>query len=209
MALRSRAGDDALLPTPYRGWSFAGYNGGGARATQPIVETDLNQTFDQSSTYDPRTANAHPFYPSPEDGSWRGADPSAWIKASTMSSSRHGLDSIGVPTSSSVAGARAVARLSHTTQDAVGAGVSYFSGSTSDGGTASDVDYLDLNGDRFPDVISTGKVQYSTMTGGLEASSRAVTGLGGPRESDAARSTPRTRGRCAATPPAARWSTSG
>jgi RHS repeat-associated protein len=174
-----------LLAASQRGWTYAGYNGAGARATSPIVEADLNQAFSSSSTYDPRTAKAHPFYPSPEDNSWRGADGSAWIKATTMSSSREGMDSIGVPTASDVAGARAVSRLSHTTQDAVGGEVSFLSGSTSNGGTASDVDFLDLNGDRFPDVVSNGKVQYSTSTGGLDASSKAVSGLGAPRDSDA------------------------
>ncbi|HST46484.1 SpvB/TcaC N-terminal domain-containing protein [Jatrophihabitans sp.] len=174
-----------LLAAPYRGWTYVGYNGAGARAGQPVVETDLNQAFSSNSTYDPRTAKAYPFLPYSDDKSWRGADDSAWVKASTMSSSREGLDSIGVPAASDLAGARGVSRLSHTSQDAVGAGVSYLSGSTSTGNTASDVDFLDLNGDRFPDIVSNGKVQYTTATGGLDASSRAVSGLGSPRDSDA------------------------
>ncbi|HEY0167755.1 MAG TPA: SpvB/TcaC N-terminal domain-containing protein [Jatrophihabitans sp.] len=179
------AATSGMLAAPYRGWSYVGYNGAGARGTGPIVEADLDQAFSSSSTYDPRTANAHPFYPSAEDGSWRGADGSAWVKASTMSASREGMDSIGVPTAADVAGARAVARLSHTTQDAVGGEVSFLSGSTSTGGTASDVDFLDLNGDRFPDIVSNGKVQYSSPNGGLESASKAVSGLGAPRDSDA------------------------
>jgi len=175
-----------LLPSFYRGWSFAGYNGVGARGTSPVVEAELaGPDYDSNTTYDPRTALAHPFYPSPEDNSWRGADGAARITATTMVSSREGLDQIAVPTAADVAGARAVSRLSHTTQDAIGAEVSYFSGSTSNGGTASDVDFLDLNGDRFPDIVSNGKVQYSTLTGGLDASSRSVPGLGAPRDSDA------------------------
>ncbi|MFL6161611.1 MAG: SpvB/TcaC N-terminal domain-containing protein [Jatrophihabitantaceae bacterium] len=177
--------EQGLLASPYRGWTYFGYSGTGTRAGQPVVEADLNQTFDQNSTYDPRTAKVYPFLPFPDDKSWRGADDSAWIKASTMSSSREGLDSIGVPTANDVAGARGVARLSHNSQDAIGAGVSFLSGSTSNGSTASDVDFLDLNGDRFPDVVSDGEVQYTTATGGLDPSSRAVPGLGSPRDSDA------------------------
>ncbi|MFL6138460.1 MAG: SpvB/TcaC N-terminal domain-containing protein [Frankiaceae bacterium] len=174
-----------VLAAPYRGWSYVGYNGAGARETAPITEADLNQTFDQSSTYDPQTAKAYVFLPFPEERSWRGADDSAWVKASSMSSSRQGAAQISVPTTSEVAGARAVSRLGHGTQDAVGGGVSLLSGSLDDGSTSSDVDYLDLNGDRFPDIVSTGKVQYSTLTGGLEASNRAVPGLDAPREADA------------------------
>jgi len=169
----------------YRNWSYVGYNGAGTRATQPIVETDLDQSMNQNSTYDPRTAKEILFYPAPDEKSVRGADPSAWVKASTMSSSREGLDQPSTPVASDVAGARAVARLSHTSQDAVGAGVSYLSGSTSTGSTASDVDFLDLNGDRFPDIVSKGKVQYTTATGGLDATSKAVPGLGAPRDTDA------------------------
>jgi RHS repeat-associated protein len=179
------AADQGLLAAPYRGWTYVGYNAAGARSSQPVVETDLNQTFTQSSTYDPRTAKAYPFLPFPDNKSWRGADDSAWVAASTMSSSREGLDQLGVPTVSDVAGARAVTRLSHTTQDSIGAEVSYLSGSTSTGGSASDVDFLDLNGDRFPDIVSDGEVQYTTSTGGLDSSSRAVPGLGNPRDSDA------------------------
>ena len=174
-----------LLAASYRGWSYFGYNGAGARASQPIAEADLSQTFDQDSAYDPSTAKAHPFLPFPEEKSWRGADDSAWVKASTVSASRQGLDQIDVPVAGDVAGARAVARLSHTTQDAVGGELSFLSGSTSKGGTESEVDYLDLNGDRFPDIVSNGKVQYSTQNGGLESSSKAVPGLGSPRDSDA------------------------
>ncbi|HET8640889.1 MAG TPA: toxin TcdB middle/N-terminal domain-containing protein, partial [Pseudonocardiaceae bacterium] len=179
------AANQGLLAAPYRGWAYAGYSGAGARADQPIVEADLNQAFDQNSTYDPRTAKAHPFLPDPQEKSWRGADSGAWVKAATASSSRQGLDRIGVPAASDIAGARTVARLSHGTQDAVGAGVSFLSGSTSTGGTASDVDLLDLNGDRFPDIVGNSRVQYSTMTGGLEPNNRAVPGLGAPRDSDA------------------------
>jgi RHS repeat-associated protein len=183
-ALHSAA-DQGVLAAPYRGWTYVGYSGAGVRAGQPIVEADLSQTFDQNSSFDPRTAKAYPFLPFPDDQSWRGGDDSAWVKASTMSSSREGSASSGVPTASTVAGARAVSRLSHTTQDAIGAGVSYLSGSTSNGSTTSDVDFLDLNGDRFPDIVSNGNVQYTTATGGLDSSSRAVPGLGNPRDSDA------------------------
>lgn len=179
------AADQGLLAAPYRGWTYFGYNGSGAQAGQPVVEADLTQTFDQNSSYDPRTAKVYPFVPSPADRSWQGADASAWVKASTMSSSREGADSTAVPSSGSVAGARAVTRLSHTSQDAIGGQLSFLSGSTSDGSTTSDVDFLDLNGDRFPDIVSNGNVQYTTATGGLDSSSRSVTGLGAPRDSDA------------------------
>ena len=174
-----------LMAQPYRGWGHAGYNGNRARAEAPITEADLEQTFDENTTYDPRTANAHPFYPEPLFNQWRGPDDLGWAKAASMSSSRIGRDFIDVPTTGDFAGARAVARLSQGSQTAVGAGVSFLSGSASDGSTASQVDYLDLNGDRFPDVVSDGRVQYTSPDGGLEPANRPVQGLGHPRDSDA------------------------
>src|SRR5262249_54156542 len=59
-----------VFPEPYRGWATAGYNGNRARATQPINESDLNITFDSNTKYDPRTANAYVFYPSPGQNRW-------------------------------------------------------------------------------------------------------------------------------------------
>ena len=174
-----------LLASPYRGWTYAGYNGNRDRATQPVLESDLTQTFDSGSTYDPRTAKAYLFNPFPEDTSWRGPDDFGWVKDTTMSSSRLGRDTITTPTAADFAGGRAVDRLSFTTQTAVGGGVSFLSGSVSTGTTGSRVDYLDLNGDKFPDIVSNGRVQYSTATGGLDGSSRTVGGLGAPRDSDA------------------------
>jgi len=175
-----------LLALPYRGWTYAGYNGNRDRALAPIVEADLEQTFDENSTYDPRTAKAYLFTPFPEDTSWRGPDERGWVKSTTMSSSRLGRDTITVPRPEDFAGARAVQRLSETSQTAVGGGVSFLSGSASTGSTTGKVDYLDLNGDRFPDIVSEGRVQFTTPTGGLSGANQPVSGLGGaPRDSDA------------------------
>ncbi|MEV6815219.1 SpvB/TcaC N-terminal domain-containing protein, partial [Micromonospora sp. NPDC051296] len=180
-----RAAAQGLLAQPYRGWTYAGYNGNRDRAGQPVVEADLAPVFDENSTYDPRTAKAYVFNPFPAEQSWKGPDELGWVKAGSMSSSRLGADAIAVPRPEDFAGARAVNRLTDADQTAVGGGVSFLSGSASTGSTSAQVDYVDLNGDRFPDVVSSGRVQYSTLTGGLEAGSRPVSGLASPRGSDA------------------------
>ncbi|WP_181019438.1 SpvB/TcaC N-terminal domain-containing protein [Nonomuraea typhae] len=180
-----RAAFPGLLAQPYRGWAYAGYNGNRDRAAQPIVETDLLQEFDENSTYDPRTAKAYLFSPFPDQAAWRSADDRQYVKAATAASSRMGLDQITVPAPGDFTGGRAVNRLSRASQTAVGAGVSFLSGSASDGSATGEVDFLDLNGDHFPDIVGNGRVQYSTMTGGLETANRQVAGLGKPRDSDA------------------------
>lgn len=145
-----------LFGQSYRGWSYAGYNGNRARAAQPIDESrlvfDLNQL--QQSGYNPSTAPAYPFNPAPATNRWAGPDGQSWIAASASRSSRMGAASLSVPTPVSVAGARAVSRLSRTSQTAIGGGISYLSGSVSDGSSGSELDYLDLNGDRFPDIVA-------------------------------------------------------
>jgi RHS repeat-associated protein len=174
-----------LLALPYRGWTYAGYNGNRDRALAPIVEADLERAFEPTSGYDPHTAKAYLFNPVPEQSSWRGPDDLGWVKAGSMSSSRLGPDDISVPRPGDFAGGRAVRRLSQTSQLAVGAGVSLLSGSLSTGTSTGEVDYLDLNGDLFPDIVSDGRVQYTTGNGGLDAANRAIGGLGTPRTVDA------------------------
>ncbi|HEY0603173.1 MAG TPA: SpvB/TcaC N-terminal domain-containing protein, partial [Herpetosiphonaceae bacterium] len=174
-----------LYGQSYRGWSYAGYNGNGDHATQPIDESRLVLDIDQleQDGYDPAEATAYAFNPSPKANRWAGPDDGAWLTGATSSSSRIGADTITVPTPDLVAGARAVSRLSRTRQTAIGGGASYLSGSRSTGTSGSELDYLDLNGDRFPDIVANGRAQYTTPTGGLEAENRALAGLDLPRDS--------------------------
>ncbi|HEX6287738.1 MAG TPA: SpvB/TcaC N-terminal domain-containing protein [Herpetosiphonaceae bacterium] len=174
-----------LFAQPYRGWSYVGYNGNRDRATQPIDESrlvlDLEQL--QRDGYDPSTATAYAFNPSPATNRWVGPDDGGWVTDSTISSARMGADAITVPTPELVAGARAVSRLSRTKQTAIGGGVSFLDGSISTGTSGSELDYLDLNGDRFPDIVANGRAQYTTPTGGLEPQNRALPGMSLPRGS--------------------------
>jgi RHS repeat-associated protein len=174
-----------VLPEAYRGWAYVGYNGDGDRATQPIVESDLTQTFSSTSQYDPRTAKAYPFTPSPQDGEWLGPNSGIWVKAGSVSSSRLGAPNLSAAAGSVPAGATAPARVSQTSQTAAGGGVSLLSGSTDGGSTTSDVDYLDMNGSGFPAVVSDGRIQYPDQTGALEPASQAVPGFTSARSSNA------------------------
>lgn len=180
-----RAATAGFLPAAYRGWQFVGYNGNRDRALAPVVEADLTPVFTAGSTYDPRTAKAYLFTAAPDEQAWTGPDELTWIKAGSMSSSRLGADAIAVPRPADFAGARAVDRLTSASQTSVGGGVSFLSGSISDGSTKSQVDFIDLNGDRFPDIVSSGQVQYTTATGGLQPARQAVPGLGMVRGSTA------------------------
>ena len=117
---------------------------------------------------------------------WRGPDDLTFVTKDSLSTSRLGVDFITVPTPQTLSSAQAVSRFSHTSQGAVGFGASVGPVSamgTHSGGTSSgQLDYLDLNGDEFPDIIGNGHVHYTTPLGALEAKNRLVGPLAKVRE---------------------------
>lgn len=175
----------SLYAQAYRGWTYVGYNGNRDRASKPIDESLLvfNKDDYPQSDAKPGKATAYPFNPFPDTGVWRGPDDLEWVGADKMSSSRLGVPSIAVPRAGDFAGVRAVVRLSHTEQTALGLGASLLSGSLSTGSSSGEVDYLDMNGDGFPDIVGNGHIQYTTPTGALEGSNQQVSGLGQVRDS--------------------------
>ena len=173
-----------IFPNANRGWAVAGYRGSPPRDSQPLVESDFDAGFDSSSTYDPRTAKVYLYTPFPEDDSWRGPEDGMFAKAGSISSSRLGPDYFEVPMPGKFAGGRAVSRQSFAQQTAGQVGVAFLSGSLSGGSSDGEVDYVDMNGDRFPDIVGNGRIQYTTMTGGLEGSNTSVSGFDRPRSSD-------------------------
>ncbi len=164
---------EGAFPQPYRGWAVVGYNGNNERATQPINQALLG--IDQN--YDPKQAMVYPYAPIPKTGQWGGQDENAWVAPGVMSSSRLGLDDIRMPHSEQYAGASTVPRISRSTNVSASIVVG-----ASKGDSRSQLDFQDLNGDRFPDVLGNGGVQYSNMYGGL-GSLRGGAGMGIPRSS--------------------------
>ncbi|WP_207679228.1 SpvB/TcaC N-terminal domain-containing protein [Desulfonema magnum] len=183
-------GEEGFFGQPFRGWTYAGYKGDGERAAQAIIESDLViPEIDQSQIdanmqvtdpdeldpqFSPEKADGILFYPDPASHRWRGFDDGTWVGADIQSSSRLGMDNISVPKPENYAGARAVNRLSEGKQTGVFAGLGPAGASVTNGETRGLLDFMDMNGDRFPDVVSDGSIQYSPMIGGLEGNSRAV-----------------------------------
>ncbi|SEF70746.1 RHS repeat-associated core domain-containing protein [Nonomuraea solani] len=186
--LHTRA-EEGVYGRPYRGWAAVGYNGNGARAEQPIKQADLTDVSDVKAQLpervdpqadraaferDPRITppNAILFAPDPATGRW-GAGEFNWVAAAEVSSSRLGGQSIGLPTAASLAEVRAVPRISRTEQISltgnVGGDVGTVGGSIAEGTSTGELDYLDMNGDGFPDVVGSGGVQYTDPTGVLGA----------------------------------------
>ena len=175
---------EGVFQQPYRGWQTFGYNpAAGPLTTANLVIDDsyddtLPTDVDPATQLDAFKANPTisppqkmvPFYPQPKDGRW-GAGPNSWVAANGMSSSRLGAPSLSVPTTAGMSGAVAVPKISRSdTVSATGQVLpegGSLGGSVGLGLSSSLVDYMDLNGDGFPDVIGNGGVQYTDPTGGL------------------------------------------
>jgi RHS repeat-associated protein len=179
---------EGAFPQPYRGWAAIGYNGNKDRAGQPIVQGDLvvDEHFGDQlpSTVDPQAQKdtfsadpridppkVSPFTPSPLTGRW-GAGEKSYVTRDTASSSRMGVDSISLPTPGDVGGgAAAPSRLARTEQvsltGSVGGSVGNVGGSIATGDSTGQVDFIDMNGDQFPDVVGADGIQYTDPTGSL------------------------------------------
>jgi RHS repeat-associated protein len=187
-ALHTAAGEGAF-PQPYRGWAAIGYNGNRDRAFQPIAQADLvvdenfrsqlptsvdPQAQKDAFAADPRInpPKAVPFTPSPRRNRWEGGEHS-WVAPASVSSSRFGVESIALPRTTDLAGATAVPRMAQSQQISVTGGiggpVGTVGGSIATGTSTGQLDYMDLNGDQFPDAVGAGAVQYTDPTGGLGA----------------------------------------
>ena len=159
---------------PYRGWGSIAYNGNRVRADEPIhqellVVSDRQEDYDLTDTSQASSTPRDIYLAIPEapQDRWISADERWWIKADVMSSSRLGLDYISVPRADNFNGAVAVPRITQSSSDSVGVGY-YVAISATQSPSEGILDYFDMNGDRFPDVVGGGLVQYSSMVGTLE-----------------------------------------
>lgn len=199
-SVRNWAGRQNIFPIAYRGWGYAGYNGDGPRAGTPIIEADFvlkqedfPQTpieptgFDDPNFKDPSQAKSFAFVAAQIEtrnaaGSvvgtpfpaWRGMKDNILGTADLMRASRGGADnpSLGIATG---AGAQAVRRVAVTAPVfSLTAGIGPASLSFGVGPSFGLVDYMDLNGDGFPDIVAPGYVKYTNPRGGYYSDGSGV-----------------------------------
>ena len=200
-ALHSAAVEGAFAQ-PYRGWAAIGYNGNRGRADQALTQADLviDNSFASQlpSTVDPQAQRAAfqadprinppkatPFLPSPRLGRWAAGE-HTWVSKAAASSSRMGVESIALPRPSDLAGSFAPPRLARSQQISltgnIGGEIGTIGGSLAFGDSTGEVDFFDLNGDQFPDVVGAGGIQY-TDPGGALGATRGSTPDGAVRRS--------------------------
>ncbi len=115
-----------------------------------------------------RYTEEDPFECSPvRGGHWQGPHELVYVTATEMSTTRLGGPLPRLPKPAQLAGTPAVPRISRSRNTAVGGGAGPASFSMSDGKSRGLLDYLDMNGDGFPDVVSPERVQYTSPLGVL------------------------------------------
>jgi RHS repeat-associated protein len=183
---------DFIYGPLYRNWGQFGYNGNRDRANQPINEGELKlnealhqeingsdisspEELENQDPYNPATDNFIMLYADFKRRVWAGFDDLTYINENVISSSRLGEDDISLnnPMGSGSAGFFAINKTNKSKNNSIagGAGGGFVSGSatTSFGSSEQFTDYMDLNGDRYPDIFTKHGVIFTTPTGGLSA----------------------------------------
>ena len=191
-------GQQGIFPLAYRGWAVAGYNGDADRATTPITESDF--TIDTSNlptetqtpsgfndpTYNPpKQDKSYAYLPSVElvsipgqpepipSAVWAGNRANLAASADRVRSSRLGADTSDIGVSSAGGTGRAVNRISITAPSAnLAAGIDPLGFSFGVAPSFGLVDYMDMNGDGYPDVVTPNSVTYTTPRGGYLAAGK-------------------------------------
>jgi RHS repeat-associated protein len=183
--------EDFIYGTLFRQWGHFAYNGNRGRAAQPIHEADLKLSdkfeheynsgdvgdpndLNGSDPYDPSKDNFIMLFAKGKEQVWSGYDEFTYLDAERISSSRMGDDDISpvqaVPGST---GIRAINKINKSTSNSLSGGVGFSSvgngsANTSSGSSRVLSDFMDMNGDRYPDIVTEKGVQYTKPTGALQ-----------------------------------------
>jgi len=189
--------DEMIFGPQYRGWGQFAYNGNRNRVDEIIDEAELKlKDYGDPINFDgidlDSLVNAGGFktgdeifimmMPDNEKQRWQGYDDLTYIEAFTMSSSRMGEDDLNavspIPQMTGTigdSGAMAITKITKSTSESfsVGGGVPIgdFGANGSYSKTTGDTkvcsDFIDMNGDRYPDIVTDTHIQYTNATGGL------------------------------------------
>lgn len=182
---------DQIFGPLYRGWGHFAWRANGVMAETAIDESllklseDLTDPADPGGFDDPDDLNNPDVYDQSQDQFimltalgkqqlWQGYDDLTFVTANVISSSRLGDDDLSAPGSGG--GGFAINKISKSRSDSFSAGLTGGSQSFnasgnyswSDGTNTVITDYMDMNGDRYPDIITRDLIQYTNARGGLE-----------------------------------------
>lgn len=145
-----------------------------------------NPDWDADLTFDsPLETVFMPMFVHADSGAWYGYDEYTYVRPGIMSTSRLGEDDVSFLDVTDDPNGAVTAPIKVTKDEVDGRswGVSLFMGlgytnSKGEGGSRVVIDAQDMNGDRYPDIVSEDMIQYTTPRGGYEAQPRPHTGGG-------------------------------
>lgn len=189
---RKRHPDELIFGPQYRGWGQFVYRGEGGTDALGIIEANLRlqqPDVDQEDiedieidpddpdfsefedlTEDPTQEPFVVMVADPKNGIWVGYDDLTQVGPGFQSSSRLGEDDVLLtPDLGSGSSAPPLSSVAKINAIALGTGFGPFSlaGSKADNETTTLLEVMDLNGDRYPDLVTPTKAQYTTVYGGL------------------------------------------
>ncbi len=183
--------EDFIFGHLYRGWGQFAWNGNREKAMLPINENELKlseaalnqgeintnglsgEDLNNQDTYDPTQDQFVLMVANGQDRNWTGYDAFTYLDAQVISSSRYGVDDLDILeiNTGDGTGLSAIDRISQveTTSFTLGGGVGGVGGSASvsNSKTIVTTDYMDMNGDRYPDIVTNRAIQYTAARGGL------------------------------------------
>ena len=170
---------DGIFGSMYRGWGQFDFKGDSLRALSPIEESLLKMkdysgvdaTVDTSSLGSIQNPFGDVFnimIPYAETGYYTGTDNEVYVSPDYISSSRLGENNVLVePVVFPASGLSAVTKILKNSTKSVGGGFSFASYSHSWGNDNITLDMMDMNGDMYPDLLSTNSIQYTDVRGVL------------------------------------------
>ena len=157
----------------------------------PLVDTSnptasmnqMQQAYDGHGGYQPKNDKFIYLAPNNERKAWIGYDNLTFVTQDTISSSRMGMDDIlpvnpiVVSNAGDSSGAVGIKKVAQTDDFTLGVGApgGEIGAGFSKGSTKSLYDFTDMNGDSYPDILSSSKIQYTYPYGSLEPTAKDFT----------------------------------
>jgi RHS repeat-associated protein len=190
------AGPKRIFGSMYRQWGHFAYQANDeTRATGPILQSELRPSdalkdtprkdpndfedgndLKSDDTYKPYDDKFIILVPMGKQQVWMGYDNDLYLSSSGESSSRMGDNDPEASATTSVSagtGASAISKKTETVNNSYSLGASFAIGGASatfnDGKTKVISDYIDFNGDRYPDIVVGNNVQFTDARGGLSS----------------------------------------
>src|SRR5262249_36228246 len=151
--------------------------------------TDPNAAIDQTLLRFPTSSTDQVFrgfmgmLPFQVEDRWQARDANAFVSGALMGSTRLGARSLDFSDGASFGGAQGIVKTRSGTNTAEQISLLVFGTGTSKGTSSTDIDFLDFNGDGYPDVVGGGSVQATLPNGALEGQRIPLGGPGQVRQS--------------------------